>query len=596
MKSNRRILSILCILMTLAMLSMSVLAGAADTMSVQLPDLSSYYKDKDIDDTFEDDKAVHIVLTGTDWLADNENGFSCEDQVLTITTKGTYVLSGTWNGQIRVQVPEEDKVHLILNGVTVESPEGPAILELTSDKLIVTVQEGTENTLVCRTAVTDDDDTIGGALYAEDDLSINGTGILNAVSEVAHGIQSKADLILSGATLNVTSAKDGIRGRNSVLILSGTLNIAAQGDGICSTRTDKEGKGYVILAGGTVQITTGSGAGQVTASAENQNRNRGMYTKTSSSESDVSQKGIKAATDLYVLDGTLTLNCADDALHAVRVTLASGTMTIRSGDDAVHADEDLTILDGTIRIEQCYEGLEGTNVTILGGQIDIVSSDDGVNASGGSDMSGFGGRDQFGSWGRRSGQNPAQSNTSGSTGAGATQTDSAVAGFLSIQGGQLSVISGGDALDANGSLAITGGSVAVYAATTGGEGAIDFNGTGTISGGTLMVASSGGIMTDTAGLTGQTIMSIPLSSRLSAGTTLELFTGDGSLLSSLTLSQTCDTLLISSDQLPEGSLCSVAGNSTTLFSGTVTASSLAGSGAWGGGFGGGGFGGGGRRH
>ena len=173
MKSNRRILSILCILMTLAMLSMSVLAGAADTMFVQLPDLSSYYKDKDIDDTFEDDKAVHIVLTGTDWLADNENGFSCEDQVLTITTKGTYVLSGTWNGQIRVQVPEEDKVHLILNGVTVESPEGPAILELTSDKLIVTVQEGTENTLVCRTAVTDDDDTIGGALYAEDDLSIN---------------------------------------------------------------------------------------------------------------------------------------------------------------------------------------------------------------------------------------------------------------------------------------------------------------------------------------------------------------------------------------------------------------------------------------
>ena len=96
-----------------------------------------------------------------------------------------------------MEVPEDEKVRLILNGVTIVSGEGPAVYEKQADKLIVTLAEGTVNTLTDGPMITDEDDTIGAALYAEDDLSINGTGSLIVNGTEKHGIQSKADLIIA---------------------------------------------------------------------------------------------------------------------------------------------------------------------------------------------------------------------------------------------------------------------------------------------------------------------------------------------------------------------------------------------------------------
>ena len=496
-------------------------------------DLTALYKSRDADASW----------SAADVTAIDLNALQQESTYL-IDQAGDYVLSGSWNGQIVVEVAEDAKVRLILNGVSITSSEGPAIYEKQADKLIITLAEGSVNTLTDGPAIVDGDDTIGAALYAEDDLSINGTGTLNATGTAKHGIQSKADLIIAGGQLNVTSALDGIRGRNSVLVLDGNISITAQGDGITATRTDREDKGWIILANGTVSITTGSGAGTPKASANSKGSGRGGWGRggmqqAASSSSSISQKAVKAASDLTVFDGQYTFNTADDGLHGVNVTVSGGSFSIQTGDDGMHADQTMTINGSSIAITQCYEGIEGTDVTISGGDIHVVASDDGINASGGQSASGFGGRGM-----------------------------SAGSGMPTVSGGHLEVTSGGDGLDSNGSLTITGGVVGIWAASAMHEGPIDFNGTGSISGGLVIIASTGGMMSDMASLSGAQLYSVPISSNYSAGSVI-VVNANGTEASFEP--QSAFSSLIVAGAIGQGQSLNVQVNGSQLFQGTVTA-------------------------
>ena len=559
---KKMFLKIACTLTALLMVlftasgSLPVPAAAAEAV-----DVASLVKDRDTNASWDASSVTAVDLS------------SVTESQLILSAAGDYLLTGAWQGQILIDAPEDAKVRLILNQVSITSPSGPAIYEKQADKLIVTLAADTVNSLTATSSITDQDDTIGAALYAEDDLSINGTGSLTAESTVAHGIQSKADLIIADGIITVSSAKDGIRGRNSVLILGGTLNIVSGGDGVAATRTDKEGKGWVILAGGEITIRTGDGAGEARA-ASGKDFGRGgrggmdwnsQAQNTSGDSGSVSQKAVKAATDLTVLDGVFSFNSADDGLHAVNVTVSGGTLAILTGDDGMHADEQLTVSGGTVRIDQCYEGLEGSNITISGGDVSVTASDDAVNVSGGADSSGRNG------WGF-----------------GADEF-SAASGVLTISGGALNLTAGGDALDSNGSISITGGVIGIWCATTRGEGAIDYNGTGSISGGTLIIASTGGAPQE---LSGQPLMA--LSASCQAGVEITLTDGSGKALASFTPGQAFDTITVSSQELQEGDACAVLCGGAQAFAGSMLSNSSAYGMSFGGGDFGGGFGGGGR--
>ena len=500
-------------------LTLTAVLGAASAAQAETLDLTALYKAKDTDASWSASSASLIDL-GT-----------VSDSTLTLTQAGDYVLSGSYTGRIVIEAPEDAKVRLILNGVDIHSPEGPAIYEKQADKLIVTLAEGSVNTLADGPAVTDGDDTIGAALYAEDDLSINGSGALTVSGTAKHGIQSKADLIISGGSISVNAVTDGIRGRNSILLLDGSIAVTAGGDGLASTRTDKEGKGWIVLAGGTLDVTTGSGAGTVRASANSKGGMRGgrgmAQSSASSADSGVSRKAVKAATDLTVTGGSYTFNTEDDGLHAANVTVNGGEFTIRTGDDAMHADQEMTVNGGDIR---------------------ITASDDGLNASGGKDASGFGGRggDRFGGSNDRSGSS---------------------SGMLTVTGGHLEITAGGDGLDSNGSLAISGGITGIWAPTSMGEGAIDFNGTGTLSGGTVILAGNGGFMT--SGLSGAALISVPMSGSGSAGSEITVETAGG--IASFTPQSAFSSIAVAGSGIAQGQSLTVSVSGKQLFSGSVTA-------------------------
>ncbi len=534
-------------------LGMAVFPAAAE----ETLDVTTLYKNKDVDDTWSTDAAV-ITLEGSRASSDAA-GVEISGNTVKITREGEYILSGSLQGQVVIEVAETEKLHLILNGVTIESAEGPAIYEKLSDKLIVTLAEGTVNTLSDQTAVQDGDDTIAAALYAEDDLSINGKGTLIVSGNAGNGIHSKADLVIADGTYEITSANDGIKGRNSVLVLAGSLKIQSAGDGIVSTRDDKEGKGYVVIAGGTLSITTGSGAGTVNQKTIAGRRNMGWDwdSQTISDGDSTSIKGIKAATDLTVLGGEIDINAEDDALHANQITVSGGNLQIRTGDDGLHGDTAISIQGGTMNIAQSYEGIESAAITISGGATTVNASDDGVNATSGSAASG---------WNREA--------DDGS--------------MLTITGGELYVTAGYDGLDSNGGIAITGGVVGIAAAAGMGDSYVDANGTITATGGTLIIATTGN-----AGFSGATVMAVSASG--SAGSEISLLKGDGTLLGSFVPQSSYSVVLVASSELASGDACEVRVQNQTVYSGALTGTSYSagGFGGQGGDFGGqgGGFGG-----
>ena len=162
---------------------------------------------------------------------------------------------------------------------------------------------------------------------------------------------------------------------------------------------------------------------------------------------------IEANDSFAAADGKLTINAADDGIHAENeddntkgsVYFCGGTYDITAGDDAVHGETIVQIDGGTFTITG-VEGLEGTWVQINGGDIAINASDDGINAA---------------------------------------NKSSAYTTAAEINGGTITITMGAgdtDAVDSNGNLIITGGTIDITA-----QSPFDCDGQIQFTGGTVTV-------------------------------------------------------------------------------------------------------------
>lgn len=541
------------------------------TAVMETPDVSTLYKKKDTATDYDASAVIKVELQGDTWSSLDQT-LSQTGTTLTFQAGGEYLLTGTWNGQLAVECDKAEDVRLILDGVTVTSPEGPALYVKSADKVILTLVNDSVNTFDDQAAQTVEEDTISSCIYSKDDLSINGNGVLTVNGNVSNGIICKNDLIVAGGNINVTAVNDAIRGKDSILVLNGTLTLIAGGDGLSSPSTD-EGKGIVTISGGNINIQAGGGTADAVSGSTMKNDmgtppdgktdptektndtaeadtvssgttkpdkgGRGGFgggfggempgqQNAAKTESETSAKGIKAASTLQILGGTMNLNCLDDALHAVNISIYDGDITISTGDDGAHADDTLNIAGGKITINQSYEGLEAANILISGGEISVEASDDGLNAAGGNDASasfgGWGGMDQFA--------------------AGDYQ--------IAISGGKLMVNASGDGLDSNGSLYISGGETYVSGPTDSANGAIDYAGECIVTGGLLIAAGSSGMMQNVSNATGQAALLVYLTQNAAAGSQIDVMDDSGNVLVSYAPQKAYSCVLVSTPQLQTG--------------------------------------------
>ena len=230
---------------------------------------------------------------------------AAENAVLHITKPGTYVLSGSWQGQIRVELGDKDevfademaKITLVLNGAEIhcsvapgvlianayesdngwEEREAQATVENTENAgAVIVLADGTENTVtgtnvyrMLKTQYKDEDaeDTVktqkkmrktDAAFYSCVTMRIEGgeegTGKLT-VNSGFEGLDSELHLALCGGNVEINSQDDGINVNednvSGAFFLGGTVTIhaaqGAEGDGVDSN-------GFIVVDGGTVSV------------------------------------------------------------------------------------------------------------------------------------------------------------------------------------------------------------------------------------------------------------------------------------------------------------------------------------------------------
>lgn len=520
------------------------------------------FKEEDLDDSWKEGDGTSIALSDEE-ISITGSGAAAENGDVTISKAGTYVFTGSLSdGQILVEAGDEDLVRLVFNGVSISSSDSAPVYVKNADKTVLVLAKESENTITDGTDYTlNEDEEPNAAVFSKDDLTINGTGKLMVKASYNNGIGCKDDLKLVNGQIFVEAKNHGIKGNDSVAVQDGSYMVTAGGAGIKTTNDTDSDKGYIYTEG-----------------------------------------------------GTFTIQSEDDGLHSNNmIAIAGGSFSIDTGDDAVHSDKSLTIIDGTIDITSSYEGLESAEIYIEGGDISIIASDDGINAAGGEvesetvpegeaspengtmpeegafpergkvpedeTMPEHGTRPEGGAApedgtmperGTRpeGGTAPENGNVpkgenlpegdfpgggrrgkmNGSMGGGMMEDSS---GYLFISGGNIYVNAGGDGLDSNTDVEMSGGYVVINGPTDDGNGALDYGSRFVVTGGTLIAAGSSGMA---AAPTEETTVNTAFIGfdKAAAGSNLKILDSNGKEVLSTTPVKAYSSLVFSSDSLESG--------------------------------------------
>lgn len=530
-------------------------AVSENQKNIELTDsnVDTNFTDRDKSSEYDESSAVKITLNGSSAVVSGSE-VNISGSTVTITSAGTYIISGSLSdGQIVIAASDSDKVQLVLNNAEINCNTSAAVYVKSADKVFVTLPAGTTNSLGGGTEyVQTDDNTVDGVIFSKSDLTLNGTGTLKIDADYRHGIVTKDTLCITGGTYVIDAVKTCLAGKDGIKILDGSFTLTAGSKGLNSGNDDDAREGSIYIAG-----------------------------------------------------GTFTIKSEDDSIHADgSCIIAGGTYTIAAGDDGIHANYDTIITDGSITITDSYEGIEGRRITVSGGTINLTASDDGINAAtgGSSDEQRMPGgqKGEFGGFGRQKGadvqsqdgqqsqemQMPQDGQQPQEMQAPASRSASDDDVYIKITGGTITVNAGGDGIDSNGNLYITGGTVYVAGPTSNGDGALDYEEEASITGGTLIAAGSSGMAQGMGSNSTQCSMLVNLSETIAAGSVISLKDSSGNVLISWTSPKQFSSVVISTAELAQGSTYALVTGDTQT---EVTLSSVAttsGSAGFGGGFGG----------
>lgn len=470
--------------------------AAAAAIAANAPD-----HDDPADHTWNSGDVAPITLSGSTATSPSPD-VQINGGVVTITGAGTYQLTGSLtNGQVVVDTAESGIVRLILDGVTIANSTSSAVNVIDADEVMVYLNPGTTNRLSDATRYVYPDPSVdepNAALFSKADLTIAGAGALTVTGNAYDGIASKDGLVIAGGTITVTAVDEGVRGKDYIVVDGGSLTVTArEGDGLKSNEDGDARLGYVLFRDGTVNITAqGDGVHGETdiIVAGGTLTVRAGGGRTAPLPGDASAKGLKAGVLIVTGGGQITVDAADDAVHSdAAIAIDGGTLTLATADDAVHAETTLDVTTGTVNVTNSNEGLEALKLTISGGTVNVTATDDGLNAV-------EEGIDEF-----------------------------AVApnAYIRITGGSVATIGGTDGVDTNGTLTISGGTLAAHGSdfTPFGEGGLDSNGPTTFNGGTTFAAGLAAVTGMIANNSPQRWITYRFTTRQAAGTIVQVAYG-----------------------------------------------------------------------
>lgn len=340
--------------------------------------------------------------------------------VVNSTVKGLQVTLSGSSADGSFKLYATNKTCVMLNGLTLHNPKGPALNSQSKKRLFLVLADGTANTLT-------DGDTYDkvkgedqrGCVFAEGKLCISGTGQLTVVGSKKNGIASDDYVHLLGGFVKVTTSAEkgtGVKSKDNFFLGGGALQVLAQGPAAKAVASDslltvsggkltaittgdglwneddldystacclKSDQAMQLLGGDLHLLATGRGGKGIRAGSLKQKGHEltidgstihvitsGDLMPEGATENDTlksSPKGIKGSYNIAIKSGAIYVRCAGGY-----------------GGEGIESKHDLNITGGTIRT-YCYDdGVNAVNSKIDGGDIFVCSTDnDGYDCNGG---------------------------------------------------------------------------------------------------------------------------------------------------------------------------------------------------------------------
>lgn len=473
--------------------------------------VTEMFTERDINFDYSDRDIYNVFLKDNASKSDSDS-VSFDKNVVTITDNGVYILTGSLSdGQVIVNADDTDKIQIVLDGVNINCDTSAAIYCRSAKKLFVTTIN--DSVLSNTKDFENDDKKINGVIYSKSDLTLNGSKKLTINAAYGNCVVSNDDLAITSGEYDLTSAKHTVKANDSVRIANASLNLNAEKDAV---------------------------------------------------------------------------HCENDDVAQGFVYIESGSLVINAQDDGIQASSAVKICGGDIDIQNSKEGITGRFIDVAGGSISITANDDGINASDKSQQSNndtsqkkqtndarFSAPDSNmqappermdGDMKNPSSdlpskhddemrEPPADMPDGGFGGMDVGSTDCS----LLISGGSIIVNAGGDGLDSNGIIKITGGETIIYGAENNGDSAFDYQTQATITGGSIIAIGMSGMAESFSGSSTQCSILYNLDSNGCANDKIELIKGSKSLISA-TAVKSYNSVLISCPEISKGKYTLTAGN------------------------------------
>jgi hypothetical protein len=330
-------------------------------------DTSEFFSNRDLEQSADLTAATQVKLvSGKD---------------VTLNKEGVYVLSGDVKDvTVVVEAPEDAKVQIVLDGVSITNEDSPAIYVKAADKVFVTSTNSKNHMEVSGSYVADGDTNLDAVIFSKADTTLNGTGTLDIVSNEGNGISSKDDIKITGGVYNIKSSADAIEANDAILVYDGTITIDTGKDALNSKNDEDAFLGYIYIKNGTLNITAVDDA--IRGNSIVQIDGGTINIKSC-------EEGIEG-NNIMINGGQITLYAKNDGVNAspkvnnnVSIEVNGGTINVSmgSGDtDAFDSNGNISINGGTITVEagSAFDSdgtatLNGGNVTVNGEKVTQIT-------------------------------------------------------------------------------------------------------------------------------------------------------------------------------------------------------------------------------
>lgn len=343
-------------------------AGQAQT-AVEQRDTSQAFTRDDFDAAYNASSAKINVASLANVSA---SGVRVSGKAATISAAGTYILSGSANDVCIIADAPDAEVRLVLDNLSISNSSAAPVYVKNAAKVYVTLAENSTNTLsVNGEFVKIDGAKAEAVIFAQSDLTLNGSGTLNAAAQNGSGIASKKTLAITGGTFSISASSHALKGKDNVNIAGGSFTLTSGKDGIHSENDDNAESGNIYIKGGTFVISAESEA-------------------------------LDAINNIKIDGGSIDVVQSDEGIEAATIDINGGKITLVSSDDGINASysdkekiaeksagsvsSSASFVSSSTRnnggMQNISEQVMHTYVNITGGEITIDSQADGIDSNG----------------------------------------------------------------------------------------------------------------------------------------------------------------------------------------------------------------------